>query len=244
MITFALFLLSVVAVFLPLALPLIFPPDTKVQAIYAIPSDREYNAQYEAAVGDAIFHVQDWYADQLDGRTFAIEEPVPLICETENPSKHYEKQGGWNRTIADVQHCAPVEHFSDEYTYVIYIDAGFNCDGKSELGQGGDGVTIIHSGDLEGLLDPNNFLPCPDYHPRGEFGWIGGLAHELGHAFGRDHPPGCDDAHDLGLLYNPDASDHCDVDALMWWGFWDDYPETYLTNEDITILESSPFIKP
>ena len=34
------------------------------------------------------------------------------------------------------------------------------------------------------------------------------------------------------------------IGSLMWWEFWDDYPETYLTDEDIAILGSSPFIKP
>ncbi len=239
-----LFLISAVAVFLPLVLPLIFPPDPMVQVIYAIPSDRQYNAHYETAVNDAILHVRDWYADQLDGRTFAIEDPTPLICEVENPASYYERQHGWDRTIADVQHCAPVEHFSDEYAWTIYIDAGYDCGGESELGRGGAGIVIVHSSDLKGLVSPTRHLPCPDYYPRGEFGWIGGLAHELGHAFGLLHPPGCDDAHALELLHSPDAADHCDTDALMWWGFWDDYPETYLTDEDVAILESSPFIKP
>ena len=29
----------------------------------------------------------------------------------------------------------------------------------------------------------------------------------------------------------------------MWLGFYDNYPETYFTDEDIAILKSSPFIK-
>ena len=59
-----------------------------------------------------------------------------------------------------------------------------------ELGRGSAGLTIVHGGDLEGLLDPAGFSLCPGFPPRGEYGWVGGLAHELGHAFGIDSSPG------------------------------------------------------
>ena len=203
-----------------------------MQVIYAIPSDRQYDARYEVAINAAIVHVQDWYSSQLGGRTFAINDPAPMVCEVVNPSRYYEGEGGWDRVIEDVQHCAPVQHWSDEYTWVIYIDAEYDCGGGGELGMGGAGVVIVPRSDLMGLLDPTNFLLCPDYWPRGEFGWQGGLAHELGHAFGLLHPAGCNE-----------ELDHCDYDALMWVGYFWDYPETYLTDEDITILESSPFIR-
>ena len=207
--------------------------DGVVQVIYAIPSDRQHDTRYEIAIKDAILHTQDWYSEQLGGRTFAIDDPAPLICEVENPSEYYEGKDGWNRAITAVQHCAPVQHWSDEHVWAIYIDVKFDCDGGGELGQGAAGIAIIHGGDLEGLLNPTNFSLCPGYPPRGKYGWIGGLAHELGHALGLDHPPGCDE----GL-------DHCDIDALMWLGFHRKYPETYFTDEDIAILKSSPFIKP
>lgn len=204
-----------------------------VQVIYAIPSDRQYDTRYEIAINDAILHVQDWYADQLDGRTFAIADPAPLICKVGNQQKYYEGKDGWDRVIRAVQHCAPVQHWSDEYVWAIYIDAEFDCNEGGELGRGDSGVAIIHGGDLEGLLNPATFSLCPGYPPRGMYGWIGGLAHELGHAFGLDHPPGCDE----GLS-------QCDMDALMYMGFYWNYPETYFTDEDVAVLKSSPFIKP
>ena len=203
-----------------------------VQVIYAVPSDREENTRYAAVVRDAILHVQDWYAEQLDGLTFAIEDPTPLICAVEDPAEYYEGEHGWNRVIESVRHCAPVQHWSDEYVWAIYIDAKFDCEGNGELGRGAAGITIVHRGDLEGLTNPDTFTLCPGSPPRGTFGWIGGLAHELGHAFGLDHPPGCDD----GLS-------NCDYAALMCFGFYWDYPETYLTNEDKAILKTSPFLK-
>lgn len=220
-------------------------PEPMVQVIYAIPSDRQHDTRYETEISDAILHVQDWYADQLDGQTFAVADPAPLICEVGKSAKYYEGEGGWDRVIEAVQHCSPVQHWSEEYVWAIYIDAEFDCKGGGELGRGGAGVVIIHGGDLEGLLDPANFSLCPGYPPRGTHGWIGGLAHELGHAFGLDHPSGCDALHALRDADQGTAGvSHCDFDALMWMGFYYDYPETYFTEEDVAILKSSPFIKP
>ena len=81
-------------------------------------------------------------------------------------------------------------------------------------------------------------LVIPETHeaggspPRGSHGWIGGLAHELGHAFGLPHPPGCDE-----------GWNGCDADALMWAGYAYDYPDTYLTEADKLTLLGSPFFQ-
>ena len=206
-------------------------PEPAVQVIYAIPSDREENPLYADVVRNAILHVQDWYAEQLDGLTFAIKEPTPLTCAIEEAAEYYEGKYGWDRVVESVQHCAPVDYSFNQYVWAIYIDVEFDCDGNGELGAGGGGITIVHGGDLEGLVNPETYSLCGT-EPRSEYGWIGGLAHELGHALGLPHPPGCEE----GLP-------SCDYDALMWAGLYWDYPETYLTDEDKAILQTSPFLK-
>ena len=206
-------------------------PSPSVRTIYAIPSDRIFEERFATVIQDAVIHVQDWYAAQLDGYTFAVVVPIPEVCSLNAPADYYEGVGGWNRVIEDLQNCAPVKHFSPDHVWAIYIDADLDCDGGGELGAGGDGVTIVHRGDLEGLVDPTNYRLC-DSAPRSQYGWIGGLAHELGHAFGLPHPPGCND----GLS-------HCDEDALMWHGYYWDYPETYLTADDMNTLRASPFFR-
>ena len=202
-----------------------------MRVIYAVPSDREMQDHYREAIRYAAYHVQCWYAEQLDGPTFRIVGDVPQVCSLENPSTHYEAERGYSRVLSDLASCQPApRRQSPEYVWAIYADVKFRCDGTSTLGQGGGGITIVHRGDLMGLVDPDNYEQCAS-GPRGTYGWIGGLAHELGHALGLRHPAGCDE----GL-------ETCDTWALMWWGYFWDYPETYLTEQDLEILSGSPFI--
>ena len=207
------------------------PPTTQtsspsVRAIYAVPSDRAEDPRLATVVNKAILSVQHWYAEQLDGLTFMAEGPTPQICNVKNKAAYYEGKDGWNRVLTDVQHCAPVSHFSTHFTWVIYIDAAYDCSGAGELGRGGDGVTILHRGDLEGLATPDTYELC-GWWPRGEGGWFGGLAHELGHAFGLSHPDGCN-------------LDSCDDISVMGSGFYH-YPETFLNDGDGQSLKASPF---
>ena len=85
-------------------------------------------------------------------------------------------------------------------------------------------MTILHISDLEGLVDGT--IQCG--HERDKWGYLGGLAHEVSRAFDLPHPPGCDE--DLGF---------CDWNAWMATGLFNDYPDMYLTDEDVRILMAS-----
>ena len=219
----------------PIPMATSMPRTPMVQVIYAIPSDRSENPHYVEAIRHAILDLQKWYAEQLDGFTFAIENPTPLTCAVEDPAEYYEGYDGWDRVIGSLQHCAPVEHLSHEYVWAIYIDVEFDCSGKGELGAGGYGITIVHDGDLQGLLNPDTFVHC-GYGPRATGGWIGGLGHEIGHAFGLNHPAGMR----RGPKHMRRGPKH--MPALMASGYWV-YPDTYLTDDDKAILEKSPFLQ-
>lgn len=45
------------------------------------------------------------------------------------------------------------------------------------------GLAVLPRADIDGLLGLSQSTLCR---------WVGGLGHELGHAVGLDHPPGCD----------------------------------------------------
>ncbi len=212
----------------PYQLPTTMPPPA-VRVIYATPSDAEANPIYMEAVQEALHRIQDWYADKLNGVTYELRDPVPEHCTLAQPADYYAREGGWDRTITDLQHCAPVKYPSLYYVWVIYVDTPFDCE-ASELGRGGGGVTLMHRDDLDGLANPEGNTQCGFHRP--QRGYIGGAAHELGHAFGLPHPPGCDD----GL-------DTCDEDLLMSGGYAYDFPDTHLTKSDISILRASPFVQ-
>ena len=205
-------------------------PVPVVRVIYAVPADREPNTIYKGAIENAVREVQSWYASQLDGYTFAFAKPTPQVCSLHKPADYYARESGWDRIVYGLQQCTPVAYLSSQYVWIIYPDVAFDCE-RSELGRGGGGVTILHRGDLDGLLNPDTHIHC-GAPPRSAQGWIGGLAHELGHAFGLDHPPGCDA-----------ALPQCDNDALMWLGFYWDFPDTHLTEADMRTLKHSPFLK-
>ncbi len=203
-------------------------PLPMVRVVYATPQGVDPNPVYMKAVEQAIQDVQIWYAEQLDGWTFDVQSPIPEHCTLGNTEDYYDRDGGYHRVIEDLQHCVPIWYETPAYVWAVYPDVGFIC-GASDLGKGGYGITILHRDDLEGLANPEGYESCGYYRPH--MGWIGGLAHELGHALGLPHPPGCDE----GL------EDVCDYDAVMMLGFTK-YPNAHFTEADIAFLMESPFI--
>ena len=203
-----------------------------VRVIYAAPSDREFRSDYRDAIQHAIVDLQSWYRRQLGGLTFSLYDATPEQCELSETSDYYD-QDPWQKVLEGVQHCAPVEGNTSTFAWVIYADLAAVCDARGSLGRGGQGLTMVARDDLEGLI--GNRLVYNDECGRGPYAapvtrWIGGIGHELGHALGLPHPPGCDE----GLPT-------CDYDALMHDGFGT-YPNTYLRPDEKQILWRSPFI--
>jgi hypothetical protein len=95
---------------------------------------------------------------------------------------------------------------------------------------------VLPANDLRGLVGEPNQPPCPDDPPdrNTRCRWVGGLGHELGHAFGLPHPLGCD---------TPDRDTPCDSSALMWLGYIP-YPDAHLTRADQALLAQSAFFAP
>ena len=205
-----------------------------VRVIYAAPSDREFRADASEGIAHAIVDLQSWYRRELGGLTFSIYEATPEVCRMSEPEAYYESGNAWARVVEGVQPCAPVEHGHPDFVWVIYPDVEEACDEPHELGAGRWGLTILP--DIEGITNPGKeFYRCGErsyFDPIGR--WIGGLGHELGHALGLPHPPGCDP-------WDPATCDDLEALSLMHDGYTP-YPDTYLLPDDKEILIRSPLI--
>lgn len=192
-----------------------------VRIVYLISKDRQERADYRTAVERAIQEVRQWYARQLQGATFKLHSPVVEVVHsaqtaawfTANPNGQNPDDWGYNNSLAETSRLLGARLGDTNYVWVAYSD------GPGNKGRGGSGFAYLPEDDLLGLIGKH---PTQKDPPR----WVGGLGHELGHAFGLPHP----------------ADTVKDADALMWAGFYGKYPDhAYLTEQDKRILSRSPF---
>ena len=217
-----------------------------VRLLYAAPAERGFRDDYSEYFQHAMADLQSWYRQQLGGLTFSLYDAKPQQCPLLEPLEYYGRYS-WDRVLDGVQHCAPVGDFTTEFAWVVYADVDNDCaadgskgewgDGYDQLGRGGPGLTMLELYTTEGfgrLLageERVSFYYCDEGpHEMTLGGAIGGLGHELGHALGLPHPPGCDD----GLP-------SCDYAALMAYGFGT-YPDAYLRPDEKEPLMRSRFI--
>ena len=204
-----------------------------VRVLYAAPSDREFRTGASEVIANAIVDLQSRYRRELGGLTFSLYEVTPEECRMSEPADYYGRGNAWAKVVEGVQHCAPVQHHSQDFVWVVYVDVKESCDEPHELGAGGPGLTILQA--AEGDFAPGEFYYCDEGpHERTLGGVIGGLGHELGHALGLPHPPGCDP-------WDPTTCDDLEALSLMHDGYAS-YPDTYLLPDDKEILIRSPFI--
>lgn len=202
----------------------------RVRAVYMIPRDRTFRADYAAAIQNALESLQEWYFDQLGtGRTFSLFAPQPELC-TMSANADYYPDGAYAKVLADARRCLPVSGGTTT-SWVLYADVWDACNDRGRLGVGSPGLTLLGRGDLDGLIGAPVIDSCGNDQSRPVPRWIGGLGHELGHTFGLPHPPGCDQ-----------GSASCDGRALMWSGY-SLYPATYLRDDEKAALMASPFFR-
>ncbi len=209
-------------------------PPLTIRFIYFVPSDKAVRLDFQQGVENAATSLQGWYPGQLGGKTITLNSPISEVCRGTAPADYFSTSS-YSRVFNAVKACVPELQYNDpQYRYVIYADVRHACNAPERLGAGGSGVTIMPIQDLEGLsAQPIIIDDCGESDrfvgTSGVNRWIGGLGHELGHALGLPHPPGCD----AGLS-------SCDQNALMWAGYAS-YPNTFLRADEKPVLFATPF---
>jgi|ERR1044071_4093015 hypothetical protein len=210
----------------------------QVRMIYLVPSDKNIRADYQNAIANAIFDLQGFYRNQMgSGYAFSLHAPVVEVYQLPHTSAFYStgynsRPGGFYENVLNDGFALTGGGFDDPNNrWIFYVDADLIC---GQYTGGTNGIALLPANDLRGLTNQFIVPVCPG-DSSGDYGvnrWIGGLGHELGHAFGLPHPPGCDSGHCADGLFA--------YNSLMYAGYAY-YPGTYLLDENKTILLAGGF---
>ena len=157
-----------------------------VQVIYAIPSDREEKPEYREAIAKAMNQVLEWYVEQLDITSIEVTGELPQVCRLQKPTAHFAREK-WPTKVsrAILQDCMRLA-FYDRSVYIIFVDIPAVCQYRKGSALGDRrGMAALNESHIQGLSQKQSHCGLPQRTPDG---YAGTLAHELGHAFGLEHP--------------------------------------------------------
>jgi hypothetical protein len=206
-----------------------------VQGVYLVPADREFRAEYAAAIGQALGELRLWYQAAMgDGLTFTLGEPAVIVHHSMRDAQWFTVPAhpeafafAFFYNALEEARLAPGLPVGPEASVVVFVDAEYAC-GQGIFAAGL--ATAFPAHVLRGLSGEAATNPCTGEESQVRRGFTVGLVgHELGHTFSLDHP--C----------NGGAG--CPERALMWTGFGD-FPDAVLLRHERRLLAAGAFFAP
>ena len=190
----------------------------RLRMIYLIPLDGAFDPAVPPAMERAARSLQIWYYQQLGDVTFALHYPVVDVYRSAFTSGSIA-QNAFNGVGQEIFAAFGGRYYDPANIWAVYFDVV----STSPTGGNAALATLPH-GDVFGLTG------------RGSGGdpvarWIGGLGHEIGHAFGLPHPPGCDAGQRL-----------LDCGSIMYTGLYA-YPNTFLAASQMATLRATTYVE-
>lgn len=223
------------------------PPSLKVKVYWIIPAGQTASGQFESGLDGLLEKTHQFYAGQLDGKTFQIDGGVNKVQSSHSAAWFYGCDGGGECGYADKTWRGSYEGYIPGRVKSDLASRGINVDvpsshsivilapGTFQFGTGsGYGLGNNSSGGIAingeqktagalGLVSPEPW--CEPVSSQNCINQVtGSFIHEVGHSFGLPHP---DDANEK--------------EASIMWSWWK-YPDIGLVQREKDKLLSLPVI--
>ena len=104
--------------------------DKSVRAVYLVSRDRKVEPAYEQAIELAIKDLQGWYARQLRGRTFTLNERIVEVARSAQSAEWFyshvtgtnPEQWGYDNALAEASRLVGARLHDPNFVWVIYSD--------------------------------------------------------------------------------------------------------------------------
>ncbi|MGH9944556.1 MAG: hypothetical protein ACRD9R_19585 [Pyrinomonadaceae bacterium] len=202
----------------------------RIRVLYLVPTDIDPRPGALEVIERAVRHLQHWYREQLDNeKTFTLHSPVVELVRADHDAAWFSEHEShadknmrfWLNATNEAFALAGGSFNDPQNIWNIYLDAD---EKPGQVMGGAQGVCLMPRNDVRGLLGQNTGKVCR---------WVGGFGHELGHALGLPHPPGCGE---------PGNEDNHECQSLMYLGYTN-YDDTFLRDADKVRLDTSPFFR-
>lgn len=151
------------------------PQERTIRVFYLLPNDVAFDQRYPDGIGNVMLEAQAFFKEKL-GKTFRLNDPIVEVVEGEHEQEWYEEtqNGGdrywWSATNAQQEIWRRFDLPDDRWMGVSLVSA----EGEGAGGGASGGWVLLPGHDADGGAG----------YPAQKARWVGGMVHELGHAFG------------------------------------------------------------